>query len=127
MSAKRSTEDLVNSQARALASMARLQAEVASNDPRFLDATAKLISDALIIPEVEVRGWYDHLGEVTLARDTIQRLLTEISADGLFGVKVVERIDNRDALTITWELSNGSAIKIGFKAFKHISDQLERK
>lgn len=106
----------------ALVLLAQIQESVACRDPKYLEATSKIINEALLTPDIETRCWYNNIGEFCLARDTIQQLLDGITEDGILdGLKVVQRNDDRDRLTMTWELSNGSAIKIGLKQFEFLS------
>lgn len=106
----------------ALVIITQMQQEIACHNPKYLEATSKVINEALLTPDIETRCWYDNLGEMVLARNTIQQLLDEITEDGILGgLKVTQRNDDRESLTVTWELSNGSAIKIGLKQFEFLS------
>lgn len=66
---------------------------------------------------IEARVWCDHLGEVLLITDVTKRVLGEERFRSIAHV-VSERTDVATN-THTIELSNGSAVVLGYKSMRH--------
>ena len=102
------------------AELARIHSQErdASHSPVYLGAVTNAIADAVLKPDVEVRIWFDQLGEMTLALATIATIFRD---QPVRGVTLLRWDRNRDALTETAELSNGSAVLLGLKRFEHVT------
>lgn len=82
--------------------------------------TSRALSEIMPVffePDIEARVWCDHAGEVLLIADVIKRVLGE-ERFRLIASVAGERVD-KAANTFTLELSNGSAIVLGYKSTRH--------
>lgn len=82
--------------------------------------TSRALSEIMPVfseANIEARVWCDHVGEVLLISDVIKRVLGGERLRSTVCV-VGERVD-KAANTFTLELSNGSAIVLGYKSTRH--------
>lgn len=103
------------------------------NQDALLDAIAALYDKAARNPQtsralsemmpvffeagIEARVWCDHLGEVLLIANVIERVLGEDQFRTV--ASVVRQYEDEATSTYTMELSNGSAIVLGYKSARH--------
>lgn len=105
----------------ALYELSKLQEQVAAKDERYLKALGNGYIAAVLKPNVETRVWFDNLGEMTLACRSLAKTFKESQHVKRLGVVLVKIVDDPDAVTRTFELSNGSGIKIGLKRFENLT------
>ena len=72
-------------------------------------------------PNIEARVWCDDLGEVKLILDVVRETVGKLEAEGKNTSKIArvvsDKVDEKTG-TIQVELSNGSAVILGFKKMR---------
>jgi hypothetical protein len=101
----------------ALYELSKLQEQIASKDERYLKALTDAYTTAVMKSNIETRIWFDYTGEMTLACRSLAKTFKEAPNVKQLGVSIVKIVDDPDAVTVTFELSNGSGIKVGLKQF----------
>jgi hypothetical protein len=90
------------------------------------EGTSKALAEIVPVffkPGIEARVWCDDLGEVKLILDMIRETVGKLEAEGKYQSKIArivsDEVDNKTG-TIQVELSNGSAVILGFKRMRAI-------